>query len=312
MIYLRSFSFPSEDDEQDFFQQQVMTCYTNYYPFQLLPKRNIDHMEFAPVTILHGGNGSGKTTVLNIIAEYLIREARAGGRGKSSCRSFSRSSVFNRSAFFGAYLEYCDGVIEERIENSSGIITSDDVFDHILDIRSTNDGIDRRRDDTIDEYYELRSAKNDLDPLEEFEEFKKMNEAKRKRSTASSYVRRHTVIHALPEQSNGESALNYFIGRIKDNGLYILDEPENSLSPDNQIKLAEYIVESARYFGCQFIISSHSPFILGISGAKIYDLDGGQFRVKSWTELNNVRQYYDFFKSREAEFELRNSGGDSL
>lgn len=308
MIYLRSFTFPSADDEQGFFQEQQfhgMTCYTNYYPFQLLPKRNIDHIDFAPVTILHGGNGSGKTTVLNIIAEYLIREAREGGRGKSCCKSFSRSSVFNKSSFFGDYLEYCEGVIEERIENASQIMTSDDVFDHILDIRSTNDGIDRRRDDTIDEYYELRRAKNDLDPLENFEEFKKMNDAKRKRSTASSYVRRHTVIHNLPEQSNGESALNYFIERIKDNGLYILDEPENSLSPENQMRLAEYIGESARYFGCQFIISSHSPFILGIKGAKIYDLDDGRFSVKNWTELNNVRQYYEFFKLHEAEFDSR-------
>mgnify|MGYP006990124335 CR=1 FL=1 len=33
------------------------------------------------------------------------------------------------------------------------------------------------------------------------------------------------------EHSNGESAFLYFTDKIKENGLYLLDEPENSLSP---------------------------------------------------------------------------------
>ena len=63
-----------------------------------------------------------------------------------------------------------------------------------------------------------------------------------------------------------------------------------------------FIEDSARFFGCQFIISTHSPFLLAIKGAKIYDLDESPVSVKSWTSLENVRTYYEFFKSHDSEF----------
>jgi predicted ATPase len=67
--------------------------------------------------------------------------------------------------------------------------------------------------------------------------------------------------------------------------------------------LAEKINEMARLLGCQFIIATHSPFMLGILNAKIYDLDSKDFKVSSWTELENVRYFYDFFEKHKAEFE---------
>ena len=76
-----------------------------------------------------------------------------------------------------------------------------------------------------------------------------------------------------------------------------------SLSPDNQVKLAEKLNDMARLLGCQFIIATHSPFMLGTLSAKIYDLDSGSFRVADWTELPNVRYFYDFFKKHDKEFE---------
>ena len=84
--------------------------------------------------------------------------------------------------------------------------------------------------------------------------------------------------------------------------LYLLDEPENSLSPMRQMELTEYIENAARFFHCQFVISTHSPFLLSLSGAKIYDLDSDPVDVRRWTELENVRTYYDFFKKHEREF----------
>lgn len=56
------------------------------------------------------------------------------------------------------------------------------------------------------------------------------------------------------------------------------------------------------FFDCQFIISTHSPFLLAMNGAKIYDLDENPVDVKRWTELENVRMYYNFFKEYEREF----------
>ena len=97
------------------------------------------------------------------------------------------------------------------------------------------------------------------------------------------------------ELSNGESALKYFTEKIGENGLYILDEPENSLSPVRQLELKKFIEDSVRFFGCQFIISTHSPFLLAMPGTKIYDLDETPVSVKKWTELENVRVYREFF-----------------
>jgi predicted ATPase len=104
------------------------------------------------------------------------------------------------------------------------------------------------------------------------------------------------------EYSNGESAFRYFTEKIDDSGLYILDEPENSLSPARQIELAKMIEDYARFFDSQFIISTHSPFLLAMRGAKIYDLDADPVDVKRWTELGNVRVYYEFFHGRAKEF----------
>ncbi len=84
--------------------------------------------------------------------------------------------------------------------------------------------------------------------------------------------------------------------------LYLLDEPEVSLSPQNQVKLANELNEMARYLGVQLIIATHSPFMLGILEAKIYNLDTKNYQVQKWTELDNVRYFYEFFEKRRGEF----------
>ena len=89
---------------------------------------------------------------------------------------------------------------------------------------------------------------------------------------------------------------------IKEDSIYILDEPENSLSAENQIKLKQFIEDSARFYNCQFIISTHSPFLLNLLEAKIYDLDSIPVKTKKWTELENIKLYYEFFKEHESEF----------
>lgn len=83
---------------------------------------------------------------------------------------------------------------------------------------------------------------------------------------------------------------------IESDALYLLDEPEVSLSPENQTKLAEKINKVARFLGCQFIIATHSPFVPGTLNTKIYNLDSPDFDVCDWAELENVRFFYVFFK----------------
>ena len=103
--------------------------------------------------------------------------------------------------------------------------------------------------------------------------------------------------------SNGETTLQILEENILPDTLYLLDEPEVSLSPQNQVKLAEQINQMARYLGVQFVIATHSPFMLGILEAKIYNLDTKDYQVQNWSELENVRYFYEFFEKRKKEFE---------
>jgi predicted ATPase len=92
------------------------------------------------------------------------------------------------------------------------------------------------------------------------------------------------------------------VDSIKDDTLYLLDEPENSLSAENQLQLKYFLEDCVRHHGCQFIISTHSPFLLSLAHAAIYDLDEAPVERKRWTELSSVRTYYEFFKENEEKF----------
>lgn len=285
MIFLNEFRFPNEEREFDFFLSEKKTCYDSFYPFQVLSRIGFRQINFEPVTILYGGNGCGKTTVLNVIAEKL---------------GLKRESAYNRSNFFEAYLELCDCETESRIPYESRIITSDDVFDYMLDLRALNEGIDRKREELFQEYLDAKYSEFRFKSLDDYEQLKKVNMARSK--TQSKYIRKN-LMDNVREKSNGESAFQYFVDKIRENALYLLDEPENSLSAERQLELVKYLEDSARYFGCQFVISTHSPFMLAMKGAKIYDLDEHPVDVKRWTELGNVRLFYEFFKKHEWEFE---------
>jgi predicted ATPase len=189
--------------------------------------------------------------------------------------------------------------IEENLPSNSRIITSDDVFDYMLNIRNLNEGIDIKRDELFDEYLEAKYSKFQMRSLDDYEQLRKVNNSRRK--TQSRFVRGE-LMDNVREYSNGESAFRYFTEKIGENGLYLLDEPENSLSPKRQMELTSFLADSARFFGCQFIISTHSPFLLSMRGARIYNLDENPVTIARWTELENVRTYYDFFKLHDNEF----------
>ena len=70
-------NFTYEDDER--------------YPVGLFPWGL--QIEFAPVTILYGNNGSGKSTILNILAEKL---------------EIGRRSPINNSQFFSLFAKTCE------------------------------------------------------------------------------------------------------------------------------------------------------------------------------------------------------------
>ena len=284
MLYLSRFAFPDDEKEFDFLLTVKRKCYNSFYPFKVLSARGLLELEMEPVTILYGGNGSGKTTALNVMAEAL---------------KLQRDSRYNRSRFFEDYIALCTHELRGEIPERSRVITSDDVFDFMLNLRAANAGVDEKREELFQEYLNAKYSDFHFRTMEDYDRLKTVNMARS--NTQSRYVRKN-LMENLSEHSNGESAFLYFTQRIEEDGLYLLDEPENSLSPARQQELCQFIEDSARFFHCQFLIATHSPFLLAMRGAKVYDLDANPVTIRRWTELPAVRAYYDFFQAHAKEF----------
>ena len=120
--------------------------------------------------------------------------------------------------------------------------------------------------------------------------------------SVAGWKKKQALEFSQEKYSNGETTLQYLKEFLVPDSLYLLDEPEVSLSPANQVDLSEMLNELARLLQCQFIVATHSPFMLGTLNAKIYDLDSKDYREARWSELDNVRYFYDFFKKHEDEF----------
>lgn len=283
MVYLESFSFPDGEREFDYALGVKRTCYVSLYPFGVLPRHRFERLDFEPVTILCGSNGCGKSTALNAMAKAL---------------GIAREAGINDSCFFEDYAAMCRADLR-RTPKEMRVIASDDVFEAMLGVRAINSGVDRRREELFDEYVQAKRSGFQLRSMDDYEELARVNRARKR--TQSRFVREE-LGEGVRTFSNGESAFRRFAQELGEDALYLLDEPENSLSAARQRELAQLIEDSARFFSCQFVIATHSPFMLAIRGAKIYDLDDDPVDVKRWTDVPGVRELYDFFKAREREF----------
>ena len=300
MIYLKSFYLQDENMELGFFQSFSRTCFTNCYPFRFFPNmKGLTRMFFDEITILCGSNGSGKSTLLNIISEKL---------------GLKRDTQYNKTYFFNPYIADCNYEFEildkeemRYFMSISRIITSDDVFNNIIKLRARNDNLDFKRQIIFDEKAEFNSHGIFKGPRGFNADDPKSIQAvldyhDKLHLSASQYVKRK-IGEEERTYSNGENGFRFFTDAIQPEGLYLLDEPENSLSPEMQLQLAQYLYSMARFYKCQFVIATHSPFILAIPQAKIYNMDESPVKTCKWTEYENVRVYYDFFKQHKEDFE---------
>lgn len=285
MVYLKEFNLLSEDFENGILINERRNYFHNQYPFRIFTDKKLEKIDFTNITILYGGNGSGKSTILNIIAEKLN----------------AKGLNFTGGEMFQTYVDYCKHETSLEIPDEVKIIKSDDVFDYIYNVKRINNRGFNQREALLKEYFECK--KTSIRDINDYQSIK--NEVDAKRLGPSGFIRGRMFDKDVFEQSNGESALMYFISEIKDNGIYLLDEPENSMSASMQLKLTKFLEESARFFNCQFIIATHSPFILGMNGATIYDLDSVPVSTKKWWELENMKIYYNFFKDNSEKFDKK-------
>lgn len=300
-MYLERFILPTIGKEKRMIAERMQHnggpygYIDNTYTCGLFTEKGLQEINFEKVTIFYGGNGSGKSTLLNVIANKL---------------ELNRIAPFNISELFSAYTYECEyemGYDDEgfkyRVPNGSRIITSDDVFDYMLTVRTNNVDIAENIEEAREEWGNLRFGNTiKFSGMDDYEALRMQVLARTKSVSRREFIRR-TAGKEVKLNSNGETALEYFDSKIKNDTLYCLDEPENSLSPKLQIKLVEMLEKMARFCGCQFIIATHSPFLLSMQGARIYDLDETPVDIKPWWELENPRIYYEFFEKHSNLFE---------
>lgn len=276
MIYLKKFELPDKEDYSG-------------YPFHLFLQKEFFYIKFDTITIFYGDNGSGKSTLLNIITETINKDKKI----------IKRKNDILKSEYFDMYINECKYYIENDIPQGSKIICSEDIFQNILSKREKNKKKNNSREDLKMQYLEYKYNPINYSSLEDLS----LSVETRKR-TQSKFIKSRIEENSR-EFSNGQTALDFFDKELQENSLYLLDEPENSLSPKFQLELVQLINELTRFFKCQFIIATHSPFFLAIQNAKIYNLDKTPAAEEKWYELENMQIYYNFFKGNKSYFENR-------
>lgn len=112
----------------------------------------------------------------------------------------------------------------------------------------------------------------------------------------------------LHKKSHGESFLTIVQAYFRENGLYLLDEPEAALSPQRQLTLLAEIHRCAKA-GSQFLIATHSPILLGLPGAQILSFNGGRIHPCAYEETESYQVTRLFLTHREQMLkELLDSG----
>ncbi len=98
---------------------------------------------------------------------------------------------------------------------------------------------------------------------------------------------------SLHQQSHGESFMALAENRMRENGFYILDEPEAALSPQRLIRFLRRLHELVKD-GCQFVIATHSPILLAYPDAWIYEMSPEGPQRRDWDSLEHVKLTRDF------------------
>lgn len=273
MIYLSSFVLSD---------QKVTN--PNIYPYNVFAEKYENTLIFQPITVLYGNNGSGKSTLLNVIANVL----------KLKGQEYATSNKFGRVMYFKKYISECrygmgedeEGRLFDRIPERSRYIKSEDILYEIKKIE---------QEAVLQEGYIYEHVRRGMTK----------EQVKMLKQSDKMHEQIELLKYAQEKYSNGETTMQMLMDYMEPDALYLLDEPEVSLSPSNQVFLAQEINKMARFLNCQFIIATHSPFMLGTLDAQIYNLDSRDMETAKWADLENVRYFYEFFRKHEDEFDVK-------
>ncbi len=104
---------------------------------------------------------------------------------------------------------------------------------------------------------------------------------------------------SLVTQSHGQSLMSYFRSRYKIKGLYFLDEPETALSPASLLELLNLLIKVNKQAHAQFIIATHSPFLMACPDAEIYTFDAPIITPIDYRDTQYYKIYKNFMNNPE-------------
>jgi predicted ATPase len=106
---------------------------------------------------------------------------------------------------------------------------------------------------------------------------------------------RDPVFH---EMSHGESFLALLGARTSRRGLYLLDEPESALSFTGCLALLAHL-RALVADGSQVVLSTHSPLLAALPGARVWEVGAWGMRERPWDELDLVLSWQGFLAAPE-------------
>lgn len=221
----------------------INTERTNPFPFNTAGVKFAKDIEFStPVTFIIGDNGVGKSTLLETLA-YRLQLPHIDGA------DYQKKS-FEAARTLLPYLE-----LKWNIERSIGFFfRAEDFGDFINSIA--------RADAYV--YDSLRDLEGEVPE----QILKEMRES----ANYQIHHMRKNYGQELRAFSHGEAYLQIMHEKINKKGIFLLDEPEAALSPSKQLSLIYYILEHLKTNVSQFIIATHSPMLMALPGATIYEI----------------------------------------
>jgi len=243
----------------------------NHYPYNIPAIQTMDQLDISqPITFFIGDNGSGKTTLLETLVcmtktVNLIDEDKNTMSGpRKLAKDFDL--VWQQKSFRGFYLKAQSFIY----------------FIKQLDLmkREANQALEDLKDQYADRSpYAYTLAKGPY--------------IKTLHALETRYEK------SLSKLSHGQAYLELFKSRLVPGGLYILDEPELSLSPHRQLSLMALIKDMIKK-DCQFIIITHSPILMALDQSTIYSFDDHIIRALKYQDVPHVQLTRDFLNHPEA------------
>lgn len=240
------------------------------FPFNVAAVRFANNIALDRVNIFAGDNGCGKSTLLEAIA-YEVGLPLIGGH-IGDVRDFEAARILK------PYLE-----LNWRQETQKGF------FFRAEDFSAFIASIDEERSKLKAQFFNLYGHVKDsvIDQMMESANHPLLEMRRKYGEDMLGF-------------SHGEAYLKILQTRIRDKGIYLLDEPEAALSPVKQLALVVLILETLKNNNAQFIIATHSPILMGIPGAILYEISEDRMEQVAFTDTEHYRITKSFLDNPEA------------